>query len=163
MKLVEMTGRRYGRLTVIERAENTPGGTARWRCKCDCGKETVVVGSYLRNGSIKSCGCYMRENNGRLSLKHGGYKTKLYHVWVQMRSRCRSPKDKNYPYYGGRGISVCDEWQDFRSFQEWALSNGYREGLTIDRIDNDGDYKPTNCRWVTMAVQAKNKRKINKS
>lgn len=153
----DLTGKRFGRLTVIERAENYKGCQTQWRCKCDCGNEAVVRGAYLNSGVTKSCGCYKAEAVKTASLKHGKVKTRLWRIWVNMRGRCQQKSSSQYKYYGERGIKVCDEWSEFVPFMEWALGNGYKENLTIDRIDTNGNYCPENCRWVTSAEQNRNK------
>ncbi len=162
-KLKDLTGQRFGSLTVIERAENTPQGQARWKCKCDCGNETIVRGSQLRRGDIISCHCVTTQRVTERNTTHGHAKERLYNVWCGMRQRCHCETHISYKYYGGRGIKVCSEWDDYSKFRQWALDNGYDESLkrgdcTLDRIDVDKDYSPDNCRWVSMKVQASNKR-----
>lgn len=162
---VDRTGLRYGRLVAIKRV-GTKHHEAAWLCKCDCGNETVVTGGNLTTGITKSCGCLQRENGvktGRMII-HGGTNTRLHGVWVGMMHRCYTKSSGSYENYGARGITVCDEWHDFDVFREWAIKTGYdpdapRGKCTIDRIDNDGNYCPENCRWVDMKVQRHNQRK----
>lgn len=158
----DKTGQRFGRLTVIRRAENDNAGKAQWLCRCDCGTYKVIRSGNLKETSkTKSCGCLKREllHKQKNGLKHGMYGTRIYTEWASMKWRCYCEKNTSYERYGGRGIKVCDEWlNDFLPFYNWAMSSGYRDDLTLDRIDNNGDYRPDNCRWVTMKVQDNNKR-----
>ena len=159
MKLIDLTGQRFGRLTVIKRNGSIDHHAA-WKCICDCGKVTTVNGKWLRSGKTTSCGCYHNELLAKRSTTHGMSKTRLYRIWHDMKNRCFYEKDKKYSYYGGRGITICNEWKDnFEKFKAWAVANGYKENLTIDRINNNGNYDPSNCRWVTMKEQCKNRAK----
>ena len=123
-------------------------------CRCDCGNEKVVRLCYLRRGTTKACGCL----RGKSSITHHGTKTRLYRCWQSMKRRCLSPNDERYRFYGGRGVSICSEWMVYEPFRDWALANGYTDELTLDRIDVNGNYEPSNCRWVDMKTQANNKR-----
>ena len=163
MKTFDLTNRRFGKLTAI-RPQRTNTGLCGWLCRCDCGKETVVRTTALTSGHTKSCGCYAKHlrENGVPHTTHGNKHSRLYRIWCGMKSRCCNPNVPFYKYYGGKGIAVCEEWQnDFQSFFGWSMANGYEDHLTIDRIDNDGNYEPSNCRWVSVAVQNRNKGRGN--
>jgi len=153
-RLIDLTGQNFGFLTVIERGENSRTGQTRWRCRCICGRETLVLTSSLRRKQTISCGCMGLLHATQAKIKHGDApfrRTKgLYTTWAAMKRRCNNPNSTQYKYYGGKGIKVCEEWQDYRQFKAWALSHGYAEGLTIDRIDSGKDYEPENCQWITM-------------
>lgn len=150
-KMRDLTGLRFGRLLVIRRAENDIAGRTMWLCKCDCGNEKIVYGSHLKNG-VKSCGCYRKEK----TTTHGGKGTRVHRIWENMKARCYNHNNTAYRRYGGRGIAICAEWKTFDKFRDWAMSSGYSDELTIDRIDPDGNYCPENCRWVTNKVQQNN-------
>lgn len=165
----DLTGKRFGRLVVIERAEDhiQPNGKhqIQWLCKCDCGNEVVVRGSNLKNGNSKSCGCLQKDttsfnnklHNGSISVS-GMARSKIYTTWCNMKQRCLNENNRQYKDYGGRGIKVCDDWLDFEPFYKWAMVNGYNDMLTLDRINTNGNYTPRNCRWVDMKMQQNNRR-----
>lgn len=153
-------GTTCGRLTILNVSWIEDNHTAHYDCVCVCGNRTVVSGINLKSGGTTSCGCYAREVSSRVHSTHGLSGHPLYTVWLHMNDRCSYDRDPAYHNYGGRGISVCPEWAfDLRAFIEWAESNGYEPGLTIDREDNDGNYEPSNCRWVTPTDQARNTRR----
>ena len=159
---LHLEGQRYGKLTVIKEEEplysNSNKMIRRWLCLCDCGKTTVVRHGDIRNGRTLSCGCYNFEKESKAKI-HGYSRTKLGRVFEAMKQRCNNPNNKNYRDYGGRGIKVCNEWlENQSSFYEWSINNGYKEGLTIDRIDVNGNYEPSNCRWTNQETQCVNQR-----
>lgn len=155
MAVCNLTGQRFGRLVVVKRAQSSKSGQSRWECKCDCGKTSVAFGDNLKRGHTQSCGCIHRE----LFTTHGASESRLYTIWCLMKRRCFTKTARDYSRYGGRGITVCKEWaEDFTAFYEWAVNNGYRPDLSLDRRDNDGSYTPDNCRWATAKEQQNNTR-----
>lgn len=174
MKRIDLTGQKFHRLTAVEYV-----GNRKWRCICDCGKETVVGAYELKSGNTKSCGCLNIEritqmgknNKGRPSkrkgihtpayhFKHNLRHTRLYSIWCNMKTRCYNANTRTYKDYGARGIAICEEWRkDFKCFYDWAMSNGYNEDLTIERLDYNKDYCPENCTWITRKGQNNNTRR----
>ena len=159
----DLTGKRFGRLTVIEQAGRGKYRHVLWKCVCDCGKETYVTSNQLVTGRTKSCGCLHEEFIGNISRKHSGSNDRLYNIWEAMKKRCNNQHCPDYKNYGAVGVTVCDEWYDYGTFRTWALANGYDPNAefskcTIDRINPFGNYEPSNCRWVDMKVQRNNQR-----
>ena len=141
----DITGNVYGKLTAIKLVETGRLG-AKWLCSCECGEKTTAWAYKLKAGRKKSCGCRWVKNGKYAEGK--GPQSKLCGIWKQLKQRCGNPNNKDYRYYGARGVTVCEEWQSFRGFESWAMANGYQEGLTIDRIDGTGNYAPDNCQWI---------------
>jgi len=152
----DLRGQKFSRLTVLEDSGKRRKGRVVWLCRCDCGNLAEIPTSYLTSGKTKSCGCLKIEiakaRGKKFRFKHGYHKSRLYHIWSGMKQRCLNPKDPNYRYYGKKGVGVYDKWKDdFLAFRTWALQNGYAENLTIDRINSDENYKPSNCQWITKS------------
>ena len=166
MKFIDLTGKIFGYLKVLEKSF-IKNKHIYWKCQCRCNKIVHILGTSLKGGKTKSCGCYKQENNiGKRRFKHGqsNGKNPLYGVWNSIKQRIFNPNHKDYHNYRGRGIKICKEWlDDYKIFYSWAISNGYQKGLEIDRIDNDGNYEPDNCKWSTRTEQALNKQQKSNS
>ena len=161
-EIKNLAGKRFNMLTAVEYVgKRGKWNRDYWLCVCDCGNKKVVESRNLMHGAVKSCGCLHKKICGpRMSARnrtHGKSDTRLYRIYRNMIQRCKNKNHAFYPRYGGRGIAICDEWKDFLAFESWALANGYADGLTIDRIDNDGAYEPSNCRWVPIGEQQRNR------
>lgn len=152
---LDLKGKRFGRLVALEEVGRSSEGQVLWKCQCDCGNTSLVRATALRSGHIRSCGCASQE----AVTKHGMSKTRLHRIWCLITDRCENPHNGSWDNYGGRGIKVCSEWRNsFEAFRDWSLANGYQDDLSIDRINNDGDYEPNNCRWATVKEQSRNRR-----
>lgn len=164
-RLIDLTGKRFGRLIVLKRVANDNHGNLRWECICDCGNKKIIRGANLRGGLTSSCGCYNYEQSVAFGKKWGGHNKihgmkhiRLYYLWSNMKARCYNSKADSFEWYGAKGIKVCDEWKhDFLEFHKWAMANGYKDNLSIDRLDNTKDYSPENCKWSTVKEQQNNR------
>ena len=161
MKFKNLLGQKFGRWTVIKQAGKDKFKRTMWLCKCECGIEKIVLSQYLLNGDSKSCGCYKsdltKERNVIIHKKHGDSRSRLYGIWFGMCRRCRDKNQTEYKYYGAKGISVCSKWKNYVNFRDWAISNGYKDNLTIERINVNGNYCPDNCMWIPFEEQSKNR------
>jgi len=157
MAKIDLTGQKFGKLTAIKPVGTNKSGNTLWKCKCDCGNSSVVINSNLTRGNSKSCGCTNSERLIKRNTKHNLCYTPIYNVWSSMKERCRNKNCKEYVHYGGRGIKICDEWMDFNNFYNGMIGT-YKKGLSLDRINVNGNYEPSNCRWVTQLRQCNNKR-----
>ena len=152
-KIQDLTGQKFGRLTVIKRVENSKHGHIMYLCQCECGKQKNIIASSLLSGHTKSCGCLNKE----VITKHGLIHHRIRSIYKGMKERCYNSHCKKFKYYGGKRIKICDEWlNDLKNFYNWAMINGYQDNLTIDRIDSNGNYEPNNCRWIDMKMQLRN-------
>lgn len=153
-KLKDLRGKKFGRLTVLNEKPIRKNNQTLWKCKCECGKEKYVFMGNLTKGKVNSCGCLLQEARKNRKKQN----KRLIHIFSHMKQRCYNKKSNVFKHYGGRGIKICDEWlNNSKKFYDWALSNGYKDNLTIDRINVNGNYEPSNCRWVTMKVQQNNR------
>lgn len=157
-KRLDLHGMTFSRLKVVACVGPDERGAINWLCSCSCGGSRAVRGADLKRGMVGSCGCAISDLLVKRNTTHGGSKTRLYRIWQAVKDRTGNPRASRYDYYGGRGISLCPEWNEFRVFREWALTNGYSDELSIDRRDNNGNYQPDNCRWVNQEVQVRNRR-----
>ncbi|MEN1936018.1 hypothetical protein AAIE21_10425 [Paenibacillus sp. 102] len=156
-KWVDIAGERFGMLTVLGKVKK--GKLTYWECKCDCGNLTYSSVTDLRVGKKKSCGCLAKKSRKLGNKTHGlkNVNKRLYTTWKNMKSRCLNEKNKSYQYYGGKGVTICGDWLSYENFYNWAITNGYKDDLTLDRIDNHGNYDAENCRWVDRKTQTRNR------
>lgn len=162
-KPIDLTGQRFGRLRVIGQARSKIAKNGypirMWHCKCDCGATLEVMGISLRSGNTKSCGCYQKDRARDIKTKHGGHGERLYSIWGNIKTRCLNPNVPAYKDYGGRGITICQEWlESYEAFRNWCLNNGYKDTLTIERIDVNKGYEPGNCTFIGKEKQPLNAR-----
>lgn len=157
MKPLDLEDKKFGRLTVLFPVGSL-NGRKYWLCQCDCGNEVCVITNHLTSGKTQSCGCYAKERATEANIKHGMRHSRIYNIYCGMKQRCYNKNNHKFKNYGGRGVTICSEWlDDFMSFYNWAMENGYTETLTIERIDVDGNYEPSNCKWIKMSEQSQNK------
>ena len=162
MRKLNLRGQRFGRLTVLKETGKRYNGGVQWLCQCDCGTKCVQISGRLRSGQVRSCGCLHIDSVSVHGATRRGEIPRLYTIWAHMKDRCYYQNGQGFKYCGIKGIQVCNEWKDnFGLFQHWALQNGYKDNLTIDRIDNDGDYTPRNCQWISLSDNVRKDKKYD--